>query len=1531
MPNEEAFGSMIQYLGQKPLDLINLFTSEIPKHIKGIDTQAAPFLDELISLLDSLAKKWKEKGKPDEDLLSKTIEKLKSLTENPSPEKILYPQIMGATPTSNSEKLQDKEQEEIDYKKNTARKQSQTLIEEKVTPLLHALYDFNAPTITHLATTQGTLEKITTLKEALDELAREQRSPIGKVIHMIKGIIEQHWDNIVHGSKPNESLKANQHPLMKLLDTLGKCQQDKFYLKSKKKEDIIEALQNLDTLSPYFRGIYPFITSRIKEPHKDLTKLHNLITTFIQVRVQLKTDDIVKQTPSILSAVSDTAFKKGVQGIPETDSEKLVWVKKFLKGDLSQHTDWMDQLNLASIHLIASELLEANIYQIYDEAKRLSYKDLPQSSDHSAVMEWGYPLLNQAENLKQDYPSLSTLIAQAKEENRQRLIYPQIQKIIAGRKEELIKSEQVKLLDQIEQLEKQTIQELEKKIAGITSQWFGDKDALKREAKKTQKNKFYEEKEKLETASKNSIRNIESNQFWKTINEQNWGENFVRGKCTVPEDIFGSTLIGDEILWMALAYQQQMEECSKLEVEFQRDEEKTALGIMEALDNIALYLEKLPITLESLEEKKRKEKEDEINQHILSWLDFVRVQMLESTPDTFKKQEIEKAFEYALRDMRKGDPVIAIKYIQNFIQESPYGAQIWKGESSPLAKLSETFNAFLKTRIPPKPPKSKSEIYESLRIAPNEVWEEGFLANANAKEQADVVENALMFASFEFVGYCLGFDNTKEKYRRFVQILDGIKELAQFKNAHDACLEGIKDKKDQAATDIRNAHGNYDRLKTIYDESDSQDIKDALDPVVGPKGTKKPSVPNVEQALANLLGRENPLDRNNAEDKYLLEMIESDKGVHKELYFGLMNILLHEHTPASKRGTLWKTVAQGFFPLLYDLMELFVRPYAELIFNGMDELFDETNGNLSQKHLVPIKGATKALATYIGALEGWEKAYKEQPSSLKRRLDGTKDDIAILLSSPNTYQGKNSAQITREVGYAVANHVRLPDYCKKVQEWINKTEIWSKKQVFNNKYANLPVVFSKRLLATIPYAALYSTKLSVYLLTSTLNSFAQQGIKLYLWKTDIINKSLNKVIDSLFIDNDLKAPKVPVIDILLLEQLEDLLKELEKGIPKENATTSSKDYPNTKAISEVLEQFFKIIELDKHESLTSYENRNKMGAISRGKNQAYEQLKKLLSVVLVNTSKSLLKKEKMYELRFDLLKAANLGLRGQVDILTPRQKVRLAQKLNKDVKDLTKKEIEAEGERANEQIQKLLGEIRQKAVNPAIDQKIDEAFQTRSQLLLDYIHWIDKRFLSYNEKENKGNIIHFLKEKLTSFETSKDKDQIIRDIHKGYSELISQMTEFQSQIDLKPSPNSPELSRLIDKELREPLQKITTSLTKLIEDRTNENLKSCIDLIEELDISKIHLQLVRIEKAEVNRVMGMQSGIEGVVRKKLAEGIFQVKEITKGIAHQVVEWQTEDKLEKAQGLYKNPTLIKHGILWQMRLYLDPSLAFPLKG
>ncbi len=881
-----------------------------------------------------------------------------------------------------------------------------------------------------------------------------------------------------------------------------------------------------------------------------------------------------------------------------------------------------------------------------------------------------------------------------------------------------------------------------------------------------------------------------------------------------------------------------------------------------------------------------------VTEQVLDWMGMARDLML-SQASVQEREEIIGNYEKALVMHRKGEHLEALKFVKELLKTSKLAPKMYPPErvASPLKRLSGEFKTFLDAQTPPVPP-SVSE--QALRETGHqgEDWNPAYLATAIEQEAEKVCQNALMFCGFQFVAKLIKPPNPDQLYQRFVAAL---KTIAGPDGDHQMINdEALTDGKTRLQKQVEEMIGRALDLSNEKDQRILAEIKNSMRPL-----------------LANRAGKQE---------------------LSKALYFSLLSTVIE----TQKASWAHQNIARGFTPLVYLLLDLFIRPFTKtLIQRFQEDVVNASEGRLTAQHLGPVKAGTNALGSYVQAMKAWPERLQSQRTGDKVITPGLtggnkENDLRRLLQDPQFYGNKTPKQVAQELGYyAIDQYVRVANICTRMDGVLARIgKIVSEDVVKDNQVVNTLLKISKGLLSIIPYLYGYTAYAILKLVEVLINVIARQSLKFMVWQGSLISQFVDGVVESLFAEKASSS----LLDNMLAEELEKIRSALEaenlQG--EEPRDLTGGESQNKETIKGFFLQLLTAIDFDNYVSPTEVEDRLTSGHIFDLKKKMKGELAELLAKVVLTTSKSSLNTEQLSEMLYRILKVVNEGLQGgEVILLEQKQKEALAAKHGKRVEALTAQEIEEEAarlkEEASNQIPALLQEIVDLRVNPAVEKEIDKAFESSSQVLLDYIHWLKENLFSYTGVGAQGqtNLLDHLEAELNRYDNASDKNQLVRNIHSYYGTFIHQLSAKQEQLDKNPSPNAPELNILFNRHMTAPIQALTKEMTQFVTQRNNK--KACKEAIARLkeSLGRARQKLGQIESNEAHHLQRLHKGPTGIALTSIEKFMRVVREAVKSPAQALVKDRVRVMSAGARKLYQNPLMIKHLILWQMRNFLDP--------
>ena len=876
---------------------------------------------------------------------------------------------------------------------------------------------------------------------------------------------------------------------------------------------------------------------------------------------------------------------------------------------------------------------------------------------------------------------------------------------------------------------------------------------------------------------------------------------------------------------------------------------------------------------------------------IFEIMGFARKVILAQVPhqEAYRKKEIEKNFENALILYRKEEYLAALKLVKQFIQEDDRSAEVIRnGEEiqTPLTRLEAGFKAFKESpNVPLRAPKVSRDVLRDVG-EPDAEWNPDYLTNAIRIQTEHLIDNALVLSGYKVIARLLDLGGNGRQYHRIVQAL---KTLAG--DAQDYPNEGFQEA--------------------------------SLRPILG-------GILNLDDAAVPLR-LITKIQNSMAENRRIHGVSEASRPkLRKALYFSLMEALIEHRS----ENWAWESMAKVALFFAYSFLQLFVEPFATTFIEKFQQnIVLEADGELTDDHLKPVKALTKALGGYVEATIAWPEQLKRQhDGEINLRLHGgsKKDNMKILLGMAAFNGGETPESIARNAAYTLVDrNLQIANLCNKMSGFIRNVERNVNAHEINNpenrtmiKVMNTVLIFCKKIISILIYVPTYAAWMLLKALEIFLNFSVQQVAKLLIWQGDYAIKVLDMGIESLFQSTGHAA----VFDNLVLEQLTGLKRALaERGL-EEPGELSDQETQHKQELRNFFVALFQAIHFDNYLSPQQIRERTEEGLAFEAKKKLYSELSDLLASALITTSKSVLNKDQLNVMLYKLLQIANEGLqRGQAVVLDSHQKEALADRLGKDAANITEDEVVVEARRikeeASQEVPKLLKEITDLGINPAVDEALDRALQTPSQILLEYISWIEESFFANGEDEGQDcNLIPSLRTKLHACQAAanaEDRKEALRKLHAYYTSFTHQLTAKQSRMDGHPTPNTPELNKLINIHITPSLEALTGALDQFL--HSQDNQEACLEILTNFEtrLRRVPRPLRKIQHAEETRIMGMHSGISGIVLTALEKLQLALKDGAKKPARALIHGRVSAMTARARNLYNNDVFLRHVAVCQL--------------
>lgn len=950
-----------------------------------------------------------------------------------------------------------------------------------------------------------------------------------------------------------------------------------------------------------------------------------------------------------------------------------------------------------------------------------------------------------------------------------------------------------------------------------------------------------------------------------------------------------------EAMWLAVAHFEDLQKCEELHQQLRGAQECRITDLPTQLDILISILEKEPQLLEDGGERMLAE----LSQIILGWVNLAVREM--KNYRNADETEIDRKFEKVTQLIAKGKYLDGIRLAQRLIEESPVGLRMWREEqvASPKDLFSATLEDFRTVSAPIKPPKSQAEVKRKLGIAeeaPVGDWDAAW-ETVIEKERHKLVRNSCDFTAFNVaLRYVMGFsaEERESVYKKLLESLEAVAGRNRNYNGPD-----LRERVKQAIASVCKKFPHE-----ITDES-VEKILIALDEV-----------------------------RNAGYDAE-----RTAKELHETLYFSLLwEVIDHANPNSIIPSSVMKLAGHGLLVIMHKLLEFFIRPFAESLLQAIQrDVILPTNGALTETHLNPIKSLGKALDSYTSAKKAWSELKSDQAKGhvtalAERTLIGKDEQEAmeIILDNPAYYHGYDPREIDLEVGYLAVDHfLQVTDFSKTTEAWHELISYNAQRPLIASpstpleEWINTIGGLMMRVISIIPHAVIYTLHFCLKVVETLINFLAKQLAKFAIWKWDIVTNLLEEMTKSLFKE----SYHTPVLDELVLDQLKELERQILQDSQEERGGMLEHESPLIKRqIREAFANLFEAIEIDSKDTSQEVDDHGLNPTTKWAKIQLKSNLKELLTSLLVVSSQSFLHKEQMHELLLKVLTTANDGLRGKTTMLKPEELQALREELGREPSagEIERRARHIHG-RLQGEIEGRLNNILENGVNPVISRTIDQGLKGPSDMLLDYIAWMERRLFSYPGRglASERNIIHMLREDLEGFngKNPTEQDDVLRKIHGDYTTFIQEFIAKQSNIDQERIPNDLKLNLFIRTDLHPILEELTPELMHFIGRREGRpeaivRIQALLKRLEDKLIEKRE-SFNKIKRAEQSRVEGMRKGFGGFVQAAVDVGKGLVHDQVTPYAQRILNGQIRGLADKSRGLYQNPVLVKHIIRYQM--------------
>lgn len=864
-----------------------------------------------------------------------------------------------------------------------------------------------------------------------------------------------------------------------------------------------------------------------------------------------------------------------------------------------------------------------------------------------------------------------------------------------------------------------------------------------------------------------------------------------------------------------------------------------------------------------------------LSETIYGWLGLALKEIREASPTNINY--IVKKFHEVKRLHKNEKYLESIRLAQRLIEDS-IGEKLWdpKEIASPLSSLQLLLNDFNSVSAPRSPPKSEEVRKEFKRITDqpnqmpvNEAWDKAWDGVIQGKRH-ELVTNICEISAFKIsMQYILG-KSSDERDRIYKKV-------------------------DESLVKIAGENGNYDG------DNFEDRIKTALVII-----TNRPHLDIPQASVDKITGALNMIRNIHYSGN------REKRELHKTLYFCLLKEVIDSDANIS---SLSKMAGNLVLNVIYKILELFIQPFSEALLERFKEyMIDSSNGTLTEVHLAPIKALGCSLGSYSTAKKAWPDLKNRQVNGKdmpheKRILVGKTTKVAMerILDNSLYYHGYEPMELDREAGYvAVDRFLNVVDFMKCSEEWHSTINRRAKAPLIKDPETRLQVfvnsfgILIKRILSLLPHTIVGSIRFCLKILELLINFLAQQLAKFAIWKWDIISNLITDITDSLFKG----SYNSPVIDELSLDQLKLLDRKILHDSDEEGGGISNNEFSlRKKDLREFFAKFIETVDIVNKDTTQEVSNAGSNLLTAPIKLQIKNILKEHLSSLFLASSELILEKKQMNDLLLTILTSATEGMRGTASS-------------NDDEKQARK----IHGEKQI-QIRKHLSNIRRNGVNPLVSRIINQIFTSSSDMLLDYIEWLERRLFS-SDQDPKRNIILMLKNDLKGFarKTEEEQDVLLRKIEEEYTTFLQGFIAKQSNMDdHEQITNSLKINSFIGNAVKPKVKKLTDKLTSFIEIKEGRIAKipEIQRLLKDFEQPKLREKLMIIKEAEKLNIKDRQSGIQGKVQTLADMCRDGARNIITPYAQQLINKLVKRQTKNSRELFQQPDLLRHILRYQL--------------
>lgn len=974
-----------------------------------------------------------------------------------------------------------------------------------------------------------------------------------------------------------------------------------------------------------------------------------------------------------------------------------------------------------------------------------------------------------------------------------------------------------------------------------------------------------------------------------------WGQKQIQGCFRAlfqPGD--PSALKGAELVWMATAHYQQLQELDRIRVCVTRHEESPSVEtILQNLNMVIRALEMQPdlIRVEQTEELTRL-----IVEPILDWITISHEFCRQEQHNAIQQKEVDELFEPIARDIRAKKYLGAFKSLKTLLERSPLATRrlLERTSHANLDQLGHAFNLFLQEKPPQKTSPIQGEILTALGLGADAPLTEDVLSRGVELQRKKMISNVLVLAGYKILD----------------AIMKGI--------LHSAF--GWGEKAPGLAQSYKEYREAVDAIAGEHEDYDATRVRGAIVALATKGGYSLDS----DEGRMLVQRLEESIGTTKARFAGKLETPEAKEMLHQKTYQGLLSVLITVNTKGHEAQS---QVARLLLPLLLWVVDLFVDPFSyTLIERFTNDVILASNGQLTDLHVRPLEGLNAGFSTYNEKVTAWPDIAQgnarldDRTPNQYRGVSGGEHqkDLAQLLDTPRTYpHGLTSSQIDQKGLYmCVDEYLNVAHLCQDVQGMFDHIteKLWEKSH--EHPVINGLAFGVKALLSLLPYTYAWEYFLVLKMSEVMINFSLKQIAKFVIWYsqagTNIMMKTLNTTVRS--------SRYTTALDKILLERFRDLERDLEKEVKLAKKEAKGAVSVNDKSIHALLSHIkttLGTIQCDTPSDVRALQDALPAG-LRTLEAFATSKVKDAVVPLIIRTFESFLNKESMLLALYRGLELANKGVREETDPLNETQMAELMREKRKRPDEITSDDIQEKIGRIHDglkdEMAKTLKKILETAAHPMIDKAIDDLAKQPGQVVSETISWLEK--VLYDESGNGESecILQKLSHQFARPDSEEHHDAALNQMYEDYSHFIKVFREHEDDLKRHQSYNGILLSRDVLNVIAEPLDALTMALAEVMREPRDLDKKRTLDeKLQEMKeaVGRNRPALNRVKDSETTSHAERHRGMMGRTLGSWEVLLSSLKEKAKPPVHKGLDKGVEFLADNGRKIPRNPVLMQH--------------------